>query len=909
MTSGRVPGERSSLLLREQVDLDIEDLTEAISSNAFDIPTSPTVETGEARPRDRTYSLPPIPPSDLTDGASISSAGTTPSVQSAPAPSVHTSQSTIKPSRGRHTSLSARFFGSLSGSTILPAASDDDAEPTPLPKDTAEPLAKESSSFDPGLTPNIAQRNGRSGSIRSVSSARSTSSKVSDGGSDSSRKGGYSDWFGWKGWNAGAKASTSLTVGVSPDEVPEEDAEEEEAEEEEADARSTSKEGADELATPMPDRSSGFFSNLDDRSPSTPAAGRERALSDVARTLDEASSPPHTSSGQSSSSRRTSTTRSTYPSTIEDPSPSVPDALSPAIASTPEGKRSPSGASPPDSPSTSRTRSPAPPPPSLATRQAIATPALSTPMTTSTLSTPSLVSPRRPLPSDTSPQHSQLFEKNGANLDAQSASVGTARGDFSFAGIPDVSQGGTKADEGAADGQTTLKGRKARIGSVPANFVPGVPIYSASSEGAGLRGSSSDQGYVAAAKGTIGRALGLGLASSEVSPASTGMTRSSSDGVRRGLNDALTSARQPSLSLSRYALFAQPAVSTPVTSVSLVANSSPSVVHAITFAPPPPSGTPTTMELDTISVEAAPPSLALLKPNPTSTPGEPVATAEDPNEDGPLVDRYGFIYDVHSGMELLKENRRREQEKETQSGKGNNRRKARLDAKKAEEAQPLERDPSGIATPTQLEVHPQLDAIREAMGLTPTNEAPNAFSPLVETKSLDLDVPPSETPLRPPKLVRAPASDDSCLSRLSGPQSMRALLSQLRNMSDTIERTQQAEWDAFIRKRQAKLAKLKKQQQQQLNALHEGSTSGKTKGKTKKERPRTMWGANALAEEKIEDSDSTREEGWTENLVGVAQMGTEGKSKKEDWNEFKELVRKGIPITYRPKSVRLRPSV
>lgn len=315
------------------------------------------------------------------------------------------------------------------------------------------------------------------------------------------------------------------------------------------------------------------------------------------------------------------------------------------------------------------------------------------------------------------------------------------------------------------------------------------------------------------------------------------------------------------------------------------------------------------MELDTISVEAAPPSLALLKPNPTSTPGEPVATAEDPNEDGPLVDRYGFIYDVHSGMELLKENRRREQEKETQSGKGNNRRKARLDAKKAEEAQPLERDPSGIATPTQLEVHPQLDAIREAMGLTPTNEAPNAFSPLVETKSLDLDVPPSETPLRPPKLVRAPASDDSCLSRLSGPQSMRALLSQLRNMSDTIERTQQAEWDAFIRKRQAKLAKLKKQQQQQLNALHEGSTSGKTKGKTKKERPRTMWGANALAEEKIEDSDSTREEGWTENLVGVAQMGTEGKSKKEDWNEFKELVRKGIPITYRPKSVRLRPSV
>jgi hypothetical protein len=317
------------------------------------------------------------------------------------------------------------------------------------------------------------------------------------------------------------------------------------------------------------------------------------------------------------------------------------------------------------------------------------------------------------------------------------------------------------------------------------------------------------------------------------------------------------------------------------------------------------------MELDTISVEAAPPSLALLKPNLAGTQDDATTAEEGPSEDEPLIDRYGFIYDVHSGMELLKENRRREKEKEGSKQKEEkSRKKSLVESKKKEEEvrsslPPADEvPPSGIATPTQLEVHPQLDAIREAMGLTPTSEAPNVFSPPIEAKSLDLDATPappkSSEPVRPPKLVRAPSSDDSNISRLSGPQSMRALLSQLRNMSDTVERTQQAEWDAFIRKRQKKLAKLKKQQQ--LN-VQEGSTSGTGKGKAKKERPKSIWGANALAEEKVEDSDNTREEAWTENLVGVAQMGTEGKNKKEDWNEFKELVRKGIPISYRPKYV------
>ncbi|GAA5950044.1 hypothetical protein JCM3765_004174 [Sporobolomyces pararoseus] len=879
---------------RVEVDLDIEDLTEAISSNTFDIATSPILDSEESHLRNRTFSLPPIPPPDLTDRASISSTGTNPSIQSAPIPSLPNSTWTVKPSRGRHASLSARFFGSLSGSTTLTPPSGD-LNPSSSPQTSLQTTMSESSTSDRDLTPNLIQRNGRSGSIRSVNSVRSTSSKTSETGSDSSRKGGYSDWFGWKGWNGSVKGSNSLKAGPSADDVREEEGEDEPHDE-------AGRTQEDDLATPVPDRSPEYFESSTDLDPSTPTSRRARALSDSSRSLVETHSPPQTSSGQSSSSRRTSATRSTFPGTIDDSSStSISSTLSPPATSTPDGKRSPPGVSPPDSPSTSRTRSPAPPP-SLATRQAIVAPALSTPMTASTLSTPSLSSPRRPLPSSSSPQSSQLFDQLPDREEGEPTAEDVTRRN-SLASTREVQSSQANEDE-EIDGQATLKARVNRIGSVPASFVPGIPLYSADSDGPLPR--NSDNSYVASASKTIGRALGLGLSSAGEGATSAGMTRSSSDGVRRATNDSSTFNRLPSLSLSRYSLFSQPTISTPATSVSLATNTSPAIVTTTTFAPPPPSGTPTTMELDTISVEAAPPSLALLKPNSTASQTDSSTTEQETNEDGPLIDRYGFIYDVHSGMELLKENRRREKEKEGTKGKGTHSRKK--DAKKPMEeesntAKPVEEQeiqPSGIATPTQLEVHPQLDAIREAMGLTPTSESPNLFSPPVEPKSLDLDPSLSEPP-RPPKLVRAPASDDSCLSRLSGPQSMRALLSQLRNMSDTVERTQQAEWDAFIRKRQAKLAKLKKQQQQQqLNAL-EGSTSGKGKGKSKKERPKSIWGANALAEEKVEDSDSTREESWTENLVGVAQMGTEGKNKKEDWNDFKELVRKGIPISYRPK--------
>lgn len=90
----------------------------------------------------------------------------------------------------------------------------------------------------------------------------------------------------------------------------------------------------------------------------------------------------------------------------------------------------------------------------------------------------------------------------------------------------------------------------------------------------------------------------------------------------------------------------------------------------------------------------------------------------------------------------------------------------------------------------------------------------------------------------------------------TSPQSVKRLLGQLNEMQETLERSQVEAWDAFIRKRQAK---------------------GKSEG----------WRDSICLHD--------------DNLVGVATMGRTGKQGKEDWREFKDLVRRGVPVALRPK--------
>ncbi|BGO89926.1 hypothetical protein NBRC10512_006451 [Rhodotorula toruloides] len=814
--------------LKTEVDLDLEDLTEAISSNAFDLGLTPAAAdaapSDDVPTRSRASSMPPpfSPPeaADKSDTASIASTPI-PSTPSDASATPHTA-ATLKPVRQRHASLSARFVGYIAGGS----GSNGSTSSAPAPNATITPASPSSATFDPTSSAHspAKKRSGRSGSIRSVSSTASNERK------------GYGDWLGWRGWGKSGGAAESIKESQS-------DAEEEGAEAEARDG---------------------------------PAGGQtsdDASMASEPRQEDVGGADHPPGAGSLSSSPRPSLgDRATLASVTTDSVPSSPPTSSHSTALSP-GRRSSRSSTAPNSPTSTRKRSLAPPP-SLqpASQQATAAAVLSTPMTTSTISAPSLASPSRAAGSSPS---SPVRSPSPQSL-----------------ALPDTHM---LVRSGEDEGEATIKARTGGQGQTSGlSFVPGVPLYSAP-PGSAAKTATSDHGYVAAAKGSISRALGLGVG------APAGISRTNSSSTTSTEPNTTVFPRLPSLSLSRYSPFAQPALSTPATHVSLSAStslgaagsslSSPLIAYTATLAPSNSRSGAQTMELDTISGEAAPPSLALLKPSYQSASAGSGAEGDD--GDGPMIDRYGFIYDVRTGMELLKESRRRKEGDKAVNKPSEKAKKLKKKASKGVEADAV---PAVVTTPqTELEVHPQLDALREAIGLTPTTEEENAFSPPPSTPQTGAaPTPSSDAASRPAKLVRAPSSSAGESRATSpngtGPQSMRALLAQLRTITDAVEKTQQDAWDAFIRKRQKKLAKLKHP---------EVEDDGEKDAAHRRERPKSTV---LLADRDMSSENGLAEQAWTsENLVGVAQMGTEKKGKKEDWNAFKQLVRKGIPIVYRPK--------
>ncbi|GAA5834708.1 hypothetical protein JCM9279_007088 [Rhodotorula babjevae] len=885
-----------------EVDLDIEDLTEAISSNAFDLGLSSpktTELTDTASIRSHAVSLPiPSTPTldDQSDAASVASlplaSSTAAPSTSAPDPPVI--PSTSKPVRPRHASLSARFVGYIAG-----APSSSSTAPTP-----AVPASAGSTSIPPTSvdSPSPKKRSGRSGSIRSVSST-------------ASGRAGYGEWLGWKSW--GRSGTGSIKEGTAS----------------EGDLEG---EDADDLG-----EGAGEAGQEDGQSDSRATSGGRPRASSSASSVGPS---PHDVRRSPSSSRRSSRTRSTLATTLPTSPPSSPPSTSRALdpvtptastAVSPDRRRSTASSPslhPPDSPTLTRARSPGPPPAMFsATAQGTAAAVLSTPLTTSTISAPSMASPSR---------------LGGKSLPASPARSPSSES-ILLDGEPSEADAGARAPDD--EGEATIKVRSAARGgeALPA-FVPGVPLYSAPPDGAARAAPASDSGYVAVARGTLSRALGLGAGGTASASSASSSTSAPAAASPTPEPNLTVFPRLPSLSLSRYSPFAQPALSTPATHVSISASTAslpamtashqpaPLVPHTATLTSTTGSGGAQTMELDTISGEAAPPSLALLKPSyqSASAARDGSAPSVDEDGDGPMIDRYGFIYDVRAGMELLKESRRR---KDGQSSTKGGSRSAKKPSIKDLPAAAVLQQPDSVAAlltpPTELEVQPQLDALREAIGLTPTTEADktlstpatpdrrsspsphpaptsNSTAPTEATAPTSTSTSAARTS-RPAKLVRAPSSSTTASTEskalsgtsstaASGPQSMRALLAQLRSMTDAVDKVQQEAWDAFIRRRQAKLAKLKTQHVSDMSN-DEVSTGGGPG--VARDRPKSVWLAAVAGDEAAGASGAGGgEEGWaSENLVGVAQMGTEKKGKKEDWSEFKDLVRKGIPITYRPK--------
>ena len=415
------------------------------------------------------------------------------------------------------------------------------------------------------------------------------------------------------------------------------------------------------------------------------------------------------------------------------------------------------------------------------------------------------------------------------------------------------------------------------------------PIYSSDSSLSPTT-ARAPKGYVSSAKGTIGRALGLGASASSSLAAS--ISRSPSDSLRRAIEPNLTLF--PKLStLSKYSPFAQPALSTPVTQALIspsinVSRTLPQVGVPSNAANPASS---TTMELSTISGEAAPPTL--------SSGMTRSGSMNDPDDaDQPLVDRYGFVYDVRSGMKLLREARRRKERaglgEEEEDG-------AEVVLQPATTEDILTKE--DVALQLTGNVEQELEALREAMGLPPsiggsptvsTSRTSSRFdgppiSPSPSSLSLDANSSTLRKSTNKSPSTRQTRSPSDLVPTSAGQQSMKRLLGQLTSMHDAVDKTQKTAWDSFIHRRQLKLAR-------QSSASATASADGTL---PRRRRNGTTKGLLGETESLSEGDDA----GWSENLVGVAQMGLAGKEGKEDWNEFKALVRKGIPIAYRPKSV------
>lgn len=688
--------------------------------------------------------------------------------------------------------------------------------------------------------------------------------------------------------------------------------------------------GEGDLTTPMPNSSLGFFGLSSSSSPSSPTT-RLRGQSDTSSTTspqrNDHSPPPDSLLSINSIPNTLATSTNT-----SDDEPLPPPSLSR------QGRR----ASMPNSPTLSRPKGRAAP--ALNPQNAMASPslALTTPVPTSTLSQPS------------------------ADEDASSSLL---RGKSST----------EEEEEETNSRDNTIKARRRSSGSrsVPPFLSVATPLYSASQDG-GIPQSKShkDLSYVSSAKGAFGRALGLGasISSSSSSAASstagsTGMKRSQSDGVRRSTSSTTNADPSPNLTLfpklSRYSPFAQPALSTPSTSVSLSSHShSTSLLSPTTnlSSPLPPSSAtttttaPTTMELSTISGEAAPPTFALQSQNSFARAVTEQGGGKE-GDDGPLVDRYGFVYDVRSGMKLLREARRRKDRLarggEGEEGEGEGEGEGQNEALRAAAAL-IEEAEAKAEIGGKEELEKELEAMRVAMGLplvgagsggaspatsrSPAPKSPipslgggttsSTSSPLVPTTPTGTPslAPPSSTtsngmttlspqPHRPTRLVRSPSSSSNPTPlRPPGPQSMKLLLTTLKDMSDALEHAQKIAWDSFIQRRQSVLAK--GSNAPKSSNPDDKSSSSKDERRRRRtrraqDRPRTVMAtadggelvgeAFAAREASSEDLSEKAWCGWSEDLVGVSQMGVAGKSGKEDWAEFKELVRKGVPIAYRPK--------
>ncbi|KAF9391131.1 hypothetical protein CPB97_007464 [Podila verticillata] len=163
--------------------------------------------------------------------------------------------------------------------------------------------------------------------------------------------------------------------------------------------------------------------------------------------------------------------------------------------------------------------------------------------------------------------------------------------------------------------------------------------------------------------------------------------------------------------------------------------------------------------------------------------------------------------------------------------------------------------------------------------------SPSAFYSGYAQSSMTTSPPTSSLPMSVTSPILSTATRPT--STLSPPSSSSAtvttLLSQIKVMHDSVQLTQKEKWDAFLRKRKRR--------------VHLGEANGNMSS-TNLGSP--LFGSLSLAaaagvtEEGQDDDDVLY---WTSVcIIGIATIG-----KGSEWEEFRDLVRGGIPVMYRNK--------
>ncbi|KAF9437294.1 hypothetical protein BGZ76_001300 [Entomortierella beljakovae] len=152
--------------------------------------------------------------------------------------------------------------------------------------------------------------------------------------------------------------------------------------------------------------------------------------------------------------------------------------------------------------------------------------------------------------------------------------------------------------------------------------------------------------------------------------------------------------------------------------------------------------------------------------------------------------------------------------------------------------------------------------------------AGNPTSTSTTSAQISVTSPILSTAARPTSTLSPPTSSGGTVT---------TLLSQIKVLHDSVQTTQKEKWDTFLRKRRRR--------------VHLGETNGGALSNMSSANIGSPLFGNLMLSLEEQDQDDDDVLYWTSVcLIGIATIG-----KGSDWEEFRDLTRGGIPITYRNK--------